>query len=232
MSSNPLCLHHELALLVLDDSKGTFGGAMYQYGLAGAILSELMLQGFVTVTDDKEKLVSTAESGPAGDPLLDEVIAMISASGKKRGLTWWVSKIAGMKDLPHRIAGQLADLGIVASDVGKVLWFFTRRIWPEIDGSYEDSVRRRMADAMFSDKQTPDDRTAVLIAFAQATGVLKSNFASVELKQHEARIKEICDGKRLAAGATQEAIAAVQAAIMAATIASTIAASAAASASN
>jgi golgi phosphoprotein 3 len=231
MSESPLCLHHQLALLILDDSKGTFTGSMYQYGLAGAIVSELMLQGFITVSDDKEKLVSAAHSKPAGDPILDEVMGMISASTKPRNLTHWVAKAANLKDMPHRIAGQLCDLGIVAQAQGKVLWVFTRRIWPEIDGSYEDSVRQRMAEAMFNHKNNPDDRTAVLIACAKSTGVLGSNFASVELRQHDARIKEICDGKRLAAGATQEAIAAVQAAIMAATIASTVAASAAASSS-
>ena len=40
-----LHLHQELMLLILDDSKGTFDGNMYHYGLAGAMLSELLIQG-------------------------------------------------------------------------------------------------------------------------------------------------------------------------------------------
>jgi golgi phosphoprotein 3 len=229
MSANALCLHHELALLVLDDSKGTFEGSMYPYGFAGAILSELLLQGFISVTEDKEKMVSVALNKPVGDPILDDVMTQITGSSKPRNLQHWVSKVAGLKDLKHRIAEQLSELGIVAKAQGKVLWIFTRKIWPELDGSYEDSIRRRMSSVMFFADQKPDNRTAVLISLAKSIGVLNSNFAPVELRQHDARIKEIAAGKLLAAGATQETIAAVQAAMMAGVIASSVAASAASS---
>jgi hypothetical protein len=230
MSKFPLCLHHELALLVLDDSKGTFEGSMYQYGFAGAIMSELLLQGYIEVTDDKDSLVSVKVNKPTGDSIMDEVLDKVAESAKPRTLQYWVSQIAGLKNLKQRIADQLCELGIVSQQEGKVLWLFTRKIWPELDGSYEDAIRKRMADAMFSESTQPDDRTAVLIAFANSSGVMNTNFASVELRQHAARVKTICEGKLLAAGATQDAIAAVQAAIMCAVIASTVATSVAASA--
>lgn len=229
MSKFPLCLHHELALLILDDSKGTFEGSMYQYGFAGAILSELLLQGFIGVTDDKDNLVSVKLAKPTGDSILDEAIGKIAGSAKPYNMQYWVNQIAGLKNLKQRIADQLCELGIVSEAEGKVLWLFTRKIWPEVDGSYEDAIRKRMAEAMFSGSELPDERTAVLIAFANSSGVLSANFAPVELRQHAARIKQISEGKLLAAGATQDAIAAVQAAIMAAVIASTIVTSVAAS---
>lgn len=231
MSTHKLCLHHELALLILDDSKGTFQGSMYQYGLAGAILSELLLQGYIGITGEKEQ-VEVLVDKPSGDPILDEAMDLIRNDAKPRPLKHWVSRVAGLRDLQHRIAAQLADLGILSQNESKILWLFTRRTWPEVESSYEDGLRRRMAEFMFNDVKAPDERTAVLIAFAQSTSVLKANFAQVQLRQHDARIKEICDGKILAAGATKEAIVAVQTAIMAATIASTIAATTAASASS
>jgi hypothetical protein len=230
MSKFPLCLHHELALLVLDDSKGTFEGSMYQYGFAGAIMSELLLQGYIEVTDDKESLVSVKVNKPTGDSIMDEVLGKVAESTKPRNMQYWVSQIAGLKNLNQRIADQLCELGILSQTEGKVLWFFTRKIWPELDGSYEDAIRRRMVEAMFSGGKLPDDRTTVLIAFANSSGVLPANFAPVELRQHAARVKQISEGKLLAAGATQDAIAAVQSAIMAAVIASTIATSVASSA--
>ncbi len=229
MTSNPLCLHHKLALLVLDDSKGTFEGSMYPYGFAGAILSELLLQGFIATSEDKEKSVSVALKKPVGDPILDEVLAKIAESAKPRNLQHWVTTVAGLKNLKHRVAEQLCELGIVAKEQGKVLWIFTRKIWPEIDGSYENAIRRRMADVMFFPDQKPDNRTAVLIALAKSVGVLKSNFPAVELRQHDKRINEIAEGKLLAAGATQAAIAAVEAAMTAAIVASTMAATVASS---
>lgn len=218
MSTTSLCLHHELALLVLDDSKGTFGGGMYQYGLAGAILSELLLQGIIQVSEDKEKLVSVTHEKSVGDPILDEALTQIATSKKPRNLQHWVGQIAALKNFVHRIAEQLSELGIVAKSEGKVLWVFTRKLWPEIDGSYEDAIRRRMADSMFSEQQKPDDRTAVLIALAKSTNVLSSNFAPVELRQHDQRIKEICEAKRLAAGAVHDTIVAIQAAMVVNTV--------------
>lgn len=228
MSTSPLCLHHELALLILDDSKGTFVGSMYNYSLAGAILSELLLQGIISVSEDKEKIVTVAHANPLGDPIMDEAISQISQSSKPRNLQYWVANVAGLKDMPHRIAEQLSELGIVAKEQGKFLWLFTRKIWPEIDGSYENSIRQRMSGAMFFEDQQPDDRTVVLIALAKSCNVLSANFAPVELKQHTSRIKQICEGKLLAVGATQGAIAAVQAAMTAAIVAASIAASSAA----
>jgi Golgi phosphoprotein 3 len=222
MSASPLCLHHELALLVLDDSQGTFSGSMYPYGLAGAMLSELLLQGFLAVSDAKEKHVSLAIDKPVGDPILDEVMTLIQKSSTPRPLQHWVSEVAGTRDLAHRIADQLSELGIVAKQQGKFLWIFTRKLWPELDGSYETAIRRRMAEVMFFPDQKSDHRTAVLIALAKSVGSLEANFAPVELRQHEKRIKDIADGKLLAAGATQEAIAAVQAAMTAAIVASTM----------
>lgn len=135
MSTSPLCLHHELALLVLDDSKGTFSGSMYPYGLAGAMLSELLLQGFLSVGVDQEKVVSIACEKSVGDPILDEVMTLIKKATKPRPLQIWVAEVAGTKDLAHRIAEQLSELGILAKKEGRFLWIFTRKFWPELDGS-------------------------------------------------------------------------------------------------
>jgi golgi phosphoprotein 3 len=162
MALRPLCLHHELALLALDDSKGTFEGNMYVYGFAGAILSEFLLQGVISASDSKEQIVTVLDSQPLGDPIMDEALGLITSSDKPRTLQYWVSKIAGLKDLRGRIAEQLAELGIVTKQDAKFLWFFTRTVWPEFDGSYEDAIRKRMSESMFSVDNQPEPRTAAL----------------------------------------------------------------------
>ena len=73
----------------------------------------------------------------------------------------------------------------------KILWIFTQRIYPELDGSYEDNIRSRMAGVMFKPDVKADERTAVLVAFAKCSGVLNSNFAKVELQQHKERIEQL-----------------------------------------
>ena len=223
MNLQQLHLHQELLLLILDDSGGTFDGTMYHYGLAGALLSELLLQGRIKVSDDDQKLVSVALDSPIGDEFLDELFQQICESKKEKSLQEWVGHAASIKDLEHRLADQLCKLGILQLEEKKVLWMFTKQVYPELDGSAEDAVRARMAGVMFTPEVKSDERTAAIIAFANSCGVLDANFAKVELKQHQQRIDDICEGKILATEATDEAITAVHTAIMVATIASTIA---------
>jgi len=229
MSQLQLCLHHELMLLVLDDAKGNFTGGLYACGLSGAILSELMLQGIIVLSKDDSKLVEVVDTKSIEDPILNEVVQKIADSKKPKDLKYWVSIIAATPNLNHRIAQQLCDLGILRYDESKVLWFFTCKRYPEIDSTFEDAIRKRMGDVMFSPNVKPDERTAVLISLGKSSQALASNFPAVELKQHDEKIKEICEGKHLASGATTETIEAVQAAILAGIIASTIAVSVTAS---
>ena len=230
MSQYKLCLHHELMLLILDDSKGKFTGGMYTLGLAGAALSELLLQGIIKVSDDDKKIVEVVASKEVNDPILDEIVQKIVESKKPQELKYWVSAVSSTKNLNHRVAQQLCDLEILRYDESIVLWFFTSKRYPEVDGSYEDAIRKRMASVMFKPEVKTDERTAVLICFAKASGVLDANFAKVELTQHKKNIDEICEGNQLAAGATTEALVAVQAAMTVAALAATIAATAAATA--
>ena len=227
-----LGLHQELVLLSLNDSTGNFESTMLTYGLAGAVLSELMLRDRIAISSDDEKLVSVKLSRSTDDPILDEVLKNIEGAAKPASLNKWVTKTANIKDLAHRLASQLAEYGILKKDEKKVLWLFSKRVYPELDSTYEDSIRKRMAALMFDDKAPVDEHIAVLVTFAKCTNTLAPNFARVELQQHAKRIESICNGDVLAGSATQETIAAVQAAQMAAMIASTAAITAATVATN
>jgi Golgi phosphoprotein 3 len=213
-----LRLHQEILLLALRDDQGTFSGGMYQYSIAGAMVSELLLQERIVANDDKTQTVAVVNEKPTGDPLLDELLGQIVKSTKHKGLQHWVSKAAGIPKLPHRIAEQLCDLGVLRHDEKKILWLFTQQIYPELDGTCEDAIRARMANVMFHEEAKPDAHTLVLIALASCGGLLRANFAPDELHQHKQRIDMLAKGDILATGATQAAIQAVQTAIMIAAI--------------
>ena len=225
-----LGLHQELVLLALNDSTGDFESGMLTYGLAGAILSELLLQERIVTSDDEKKLVEVKCSDLTKDALLDEVLTNINTAKEPLALGKWVVKTAQVKDLQHRVASQLAEAGILKQDEKKVLWLFTKRIYPELDNSYEDAIRERLSSQMFDAQATVDERTAVLITFAKCTNTLKPNFAAVQLQQHKERIASICEGQLLAGTATEATITAVRAAQTAAMMAATVAITAATSA--
>ena len=216
--SDQLPLHQEVLLLALNDKKGTFSRGLFLYSVTGAMVSELLLLSRIAPIEGKDHDVRVVNSDPTGDEILDELLQQIATSKKTRSLSHWVSQAAKMKQLPHRVAHQLAEKGIVAEDKKKVLWVFTQRIYPELDGTFEDAIRDRMANIMFREATIPDGRTAVLIALARHASLLKPNFASAELEQHKVRINALANGNVLASDATKETIKAVQAAIIVATV--------------
>lgn len=213
-----LYLHQEVLLLALRDDKGTFSGGMFLYSVAGAMVSELLLQERIVASEDKKQIVAIVNDASTGDSLLDELLQMIRQSSKNQGLNHWVYKAASMSKLQHRIAEQLCELGVLRHDEKKILWIFTQQIYPELDGTCEDAIRERMAGVMFDDSAEPDPRTAVLVALANHGGLLRANFAPDELSQHKKRIEMLAKGDILASGATQAAIQAIQSAILVATI--------------
>lgn len=216
--STKLLLQQEVLLLALRDDTGTFSPGLFLYSLGGAMVSELLMQQRIVAGMDKHQLVEVIETKSTGDELLDELLNRIGESKKPKGLQHWVYQAANLPKLKHRIAEQLCELGILRHDEKKVLWLFTQQVYPELDSTYEDEIRRRMAKVMFHSDVKPDGSTAVLIALASHAGLLKANFVQEEVRQHKDRIKQLSNGDIQAAGATQAAIQAVQAAILVAAI--------------
>ncbi|MDA7902375.1 GPP34 family phosphoprotein [Mariniblastus sp.] len=211
--SKPLSLYQETLLLAIRDDKGTFSSGYFLYAIAGTIISELLLLQRIVAGSDKYQIVGVVDRSTTGDEILDEALSLIYASSKPRKMQHWVVKIANLPKLKHRIAQPLCDLGILRHDEKTVLWIFSQQRYPEIDGTYEDNIRRRMADVMFNEDAKPDDRTAVLIAVASHAGLLKANFSPEELRQYKKRIQQLSQGEILATKATLAAIKAMQAAV-------------------
>ncbi len=215
---NRLPLHEEVLLLALRDDEGTVAsGTMYQYAVAGAILSELMLQGRIAVDDSgRKKLARVIDPRPTGAPLLDECLDKIAAT-RPKPLDDWVGKFANIKNLKHRVAVRLCDRGILREEEGKILLVFTRTIYPETDPRPEQEIIERLRRAVFTDTRDLDPRTVVLVSLANSAGILKVVFDKKELKRRKERLEQVINGE-LMGKAAQEAIQAMEAAVMVAVI--------------
>ena len=217
---HPLPLYEELMLIALDDEKGTsFLDSMSVTALGGALLAELVLEGAVRISDDRKKQVTVVPgSGHAtGDPILAEALQKIRDAKKPKSAKHWVQKLSSMKDLRHRVARQLVAKGILTETTDKVLFVFTRTIYPETDGGPERALIARLEDAIFSSRQDLDERTVILIALAHATDLLKRVIDKKRLKTRKDRLKQITSGEAVGQ-ATKEAVEAVKAAVMVAVI--------------
>ena len=231
-----LRLHEQILLLALRDEKGSLESraGWWSMGLGGAILAELLLNGCVTVTPDKKRLVNVVKQKRFNDPVLDEALEMITTAKRRRNAARWVSAFANMSRLRHRVAERLCRRGILKDSEGKVLLIFTRKLYPTVDPEPEARLVGALRSAVFSDDMSVEPRTMILAALADVTGLLKVPFTRAELKSRKARLKQIREG-HVVSTATHGAIEAVQAAqaaqvaVMAAVSAATIAASTASS---
>lgn len=228
MASNlKLPLHEQLMLLMLRDDTGTMEShtSMYQLALGGAILAELMLAGAVEIEDDKKKHVRVLREKSLRDAVLDEALAMVADSKRAHGASTWVSRFGGIRRLRHRIAEELCRKNILEDSEDKVLFFFTRAIYPTINPRPERQLVERMRDAVLGDRHDLDSDLVLLIALAHATGLLRIHFEKSELKGRKERVESIAAGHEVAKGtadAVEAAQEAVQAAVMTAIIASTV----------
>jgi hypothetical protein len=169
------------------------------------------------VREGRKTLLAIESTEPLYDPLLDEWLKTVSESKRPRKLEDWVMKMAGTRDLKHRVALQLCRRGILRNDEDKILGIFKRKIYPELDPAPERDIMGRVEEAVFGDRPVVDARTAVLVALTNQSGILKQLIDRKRLKGRQDRIERITDGS-MAAEATKGAIEAMHAAIMVATM--------------
>ena len=215
--SKPLSLYEEIMLLALRDEQGTIQTGFVEQVVAGAILSELLLDGRISIGDNRKQLVDVLYRKSTRDPVIDECLEKMASAKRRAALKTWVQRLAGIKNLKHKVARQLCERKILRADEDKVLFIFNRRIYPEINPVPEKKIIDRMRAAIFADRSQLDARTVVLISLADGSDLLRQTFGRKELKPRKDRIKKITNGD-LTSKATKEVIEACQTALIIAAI--------------
>jgi hypothetical protein len=235
MNDRPeLWLQEEVLLLALKDDKGTPHSSMYSIAMGGAMLAELLLNERLVLEEKPRKkplkpgkkpayLVAVDNPKQLADPVLDECLHRVVTSKKARSPQDWVTRFGQLKDLKRRVAVGLCRKGILREREDRILVLFRRTAYPTLDGAPERRVVDRLQDAVAGDSMDLDARTAVLVALANGTGILKHVLSKDLVKQRKDRIQEIGEGD-IVGEATKAAVQAAQAAVVAATTAATSAA--------
>ena len=143
-------------------------------------------------------------------------------SKKSRSPQDWVTRFGQLKDMKRRVAVGLCRKGILREREDRILVLFRRTAYPTLDGAPEQRVVDRLEEAVTGDSMDLDARTAVLVALANGTGILKHVLGKDLVKQRKDRIQEIGEGD-IVGEATKAAVQAAQAAIIAATTATSAA---------
>jgi len=209
-------LAEDLLLLLLDDEKGTARSSYTAAALGGALLAELALSGAAEIEEKtsfwRAPHVHVLTAEPLLDPELQRGMAVIAE--KERSATALVQRLGS--GLESRLAGRLAERGILEKREDRILGLFPRTTWPARDTRHEEELQAALAGALVTGTE-PDDRTAVLIGLLSATGRLEPAFDrhGVPRSDIRRRAKEISRGDR-ATEAVRAVVAATTAAIVAA----------------
>jgi len=217
-SSDPLFLHEEILLLVLRDQEGTIkNGTMYTFAIGGCAVAELLLHERIRITDDRRKRVEVINPSPVGDSFLDDCLARLVKAKRPATVATWVSRFSSGKRFRHRVAKRLCELGVLRAEERKVLGIFKRAILPENNPEPERALRRRLHEAVTTDRDDTDVRTTILVAIADSANVLRAVLGKKIVKARRQRIKDLAEGN-VTSEAVKDAIQAMQMTLLATTV--------------
>jgi Golgi phosphoprotein 3 len=210
-----LSLAEELLLLALNDEKGTVlmvGSMGLSYGLAGALLIELVEAGLLRI-EGKDLVAPPA--GSARDEILDEVLGVIRSAKRTRDLKYWVGKIgrSGGK-LKKKLLARLVDRRILQQEDHRLLLIFPTKRYPQTNPMPEYGIRERIRSGLRG-MTSPDERTVALISLVQACDLTGTLFDKGERREAKKRAKEISAGQPVGS-AVARVIEAAKAAVVAA----------------
>ncbi len=208
-----LTFAEEFLLLAHDEKTGDFVSLTYSVtsvALAGACLMDLALLD--RIDTDVEKLF-LVDRTPTGEPILDFCLVKIAAAQTPMTTKGWVETLSEEGGTLREMAlDRLVERGILQREDRRFLWVFRNRVYPMIDDREIMEVKKRIADIVFSD-EIPDPRDVVLIALANASGLLELVFSRAEVERRRERIEQVAR-MDLIGQAVYKIIADIQAAVM------------------
>jgi hypothetical protein len=217
-----MLIAEELFLLLRrDDGKPESASAQRGYGLAAAVVTDLVLAERVTLSDDKDPRMTVLVPGPPGHPVLDAAMARLEQrEGKKLSTLVTDRKLA----LERPVASALADAGVIRVEEKRAMGLVAER-YPVLDPEPERRLREQLRLVLHGG--TPRTEDATLLAILQGLGVAgkvleveKGDLGRRDLKR---RIEEVSTEVK-AGAAVAKAVAALNAALLTAAIVPAIAA--------
>lgn len=208
-------LADDLLLVLIDPASGKprVDGTKLDYGLAGALLLELVLAERVDVEDGKPSRAKVALVD--GSALDDETLADAAAriAQKPRSAENLVPALA------KGLRGRLLERAERRGDVRRERLTLRPDRWPAADDGRRRAVTTRLHDVLLAGV-TPDPRTAALVAVLASIDAAPAAVDAPDRATRKAvslRAKQIGEGA-WAAASVRRAVQAAQAAIAASTV--------------
>jgi hypothetical protein len=211
-----MLIAEELFLLLRrDDGKPENAMAYHGYGLAAAIITDLVVAERITLSDDKDPRMTVLVPGPVGHPALDAAMTRLEQrDGKKLSSLVTDGKVGREKE----VAEALAAAGVIRVEEKRALGLVPER-YPVVDPEPERRIRERLRTVLLGGTPTPADASllSILQGLGVAPKVLEQEKGDLGKKELEQRIEEVATDV-VAGEAVAKAVAAMNTAIMTAVI--------------
>lgn len=194
MARPELTLYEQILLLVLTDREGSLLKAThFRFALAGAILSELLLEGYIELESGSSgQLVTVTRKERTGDPVLDDALREILGATRRTDPERWIERFTEHDELHLRVARQLCRKGVLKEHEGRVRLIFRRTVYVDLDPEVEEEVVGRVRTAVFEDGPV-DARTALVVSLASAGHILRAIFGPEKVLTRVERLRDIMD---------------------------------------
>lgn len=186
---NPLSIPEEFVLLSIDEKTGEIEqGKLFQAVLASAFLADLAAHKRID-TDDKKLIKVSYEA--TGNTLLDEVLQFVFSVKEDREPAFWVTQLALRGDeLLESIVAELMLKKIIKVENQKVLWMFSSRKYPILEGKEVQEVKARIRQLIFGN-DLPELEDLVLVSLCHYGNLMQLILTDSEIKQYQSRIEQI-----------------------------------------
>lgn len=188
---NKLTIAEEFLLLALDDEKGVVCNQPFmglEFGLAGAVLMDLSLQGKIKAEENR---ITVLSEGDCCNEMFDDALKMIAASEEIETPRYWVWKLGiHIQEIKDYFLEQLVEKGILEKKEQNILWIYHRKCYPLLDDKVEQDVKQLVRQCIVSGAK-PEDSEIVLISLMKACNLIDVIFSEEEKQKYLERIDEI-----------------------------------------
>lgn len=177
-------------LLRRDDGRPEAWSTQRGYGIAAAVITDLVLAERITLSeDDKDPRMSVLVPGPVGHPALDAAMARLEQRGGKK-LSSLVTD--GRLAVEAEVADALASAGIVGIEEKRALGLVPAK-YPVVDPEPERRTRERLRVVLAGGTPRTEDATllAILHGLGIASTVLKDEKGTLGRRDLARRIEEV-----------------------------------------
>lgn len=190
-----LTLAEELVLVSRKKGSGRFvAGEAVSFGVAGALLTELALDGRIEVRDKRIVAVDGGSGGLAArhvGPQAEELWKRIRGQDRLRRPARWVAGAKNDKAY-QKARTELRDRGIVQDERRRVLGVFPATRWTEVDPGPGFEIRDRVVRAM--NGGDADERTVALVLLVGVSELGPRVFPPADRRTRKDRLHKFTAG--------------------------------------